>query len=439
MGTTSVLLRAEITLPSVSDVPQPLVDSIQVLFGPDLPPGIIFQAVEQAEPALANSSFISNFDEGFCGHFSIPGDPQGAAVYFEDVLLSPDPFEVIESSLLFTPDAREDIAVDEVVIFSPGLNTMHAPDPELPDETTTPQRLQHYVNVLGVSMSQMHMGTDFDQGEAVLQLTDDAFIALLQAQVCVLEAYGIMPVFTESSIVFSDRQRDYVETVLSSFGYVTPLLQRHFVQMLELNEAQKKPLVMLPYSRSSTELSGALKTYIEGYIARHVSMDAAVARSEVEELLRDTLVVMGFGNTDRNWPDGPLYIFMSAISGREEGGTDQLTAATGVTELAPAGAGRDSVFIHHDGVFSEFDAHNFGASGAAALRLVMKMNGVNSFRGLYEAAASGMELRIPTYEETAASVVLTGGAEWVWNPPAAYDGVVLPTVEAAQALVGEFV
>lgn len=424
-------------LPNITDIPQTLADSIAVLFGSSLPEDIVFDDVTPADPALADFSFVSSFDEGFCGHFSIPGDPQGAAADFGDVLASADPFSLMESSLLFKP-VREDLADGEIVIFSPGLNTLHAPDPGLPDETTTPQRLQHYVNTLGAPMVQVHMGTDFDQGEAVLELDDLFFMNILKAQTCILESYGIMPFFTDNTMIWTDRQRDYVETVLSSLKYVVPLLQTHMVQMLELNEVEKKQLVFLPYSRSNTEYSRAIETYKAGYLARNADKEPALALADVEAILRDTLIVMSFGNTDRSWPDGPLYVHMSAISNRTEGGTDPLTLLTGVTQLAPVGAGRDAVFLHHDGVFSGFDSHNFGAAGAAALRLVMKMNDFQTFRGLYSALAGDMEIRMPTFEETAAAVVLTGGPEWVWAPSEAYDGLVLPSFEDAAALVGEF-
>lgn len=259
------------------------------------------------------------------------------------------------------------------------------------------------------------------------------------AQVCVLEAYGIMPEgFLADMIVWGARQRDYVETVFSRARYVSPLLQTNLVRLLELNEGVGKQLVLMPFSRSTSELSAALWTYIDGFIARRSELSEADARDEAEALLRGTVLVFSFGNTDRSWPDGPRYVHMSAISGREEGGTDPLATVTGVTEQAPVGAGRGAVFLHHDGVFSGFDAHNFGAAGAAALRLIMVKNGLSTFGELYEVLAEGLPVQIPTFEETKAAVVVTGGAQWVWDPPASYDGVELPSAEAAEQLVGQF-
>lgn len=178
-------MTADLDLPPLSALPEPLVSQIRTLFGPALPDSILFSDAPVPDPALDGFTFKTTFDEGFCGHFSIPGAVDGAAAFFDDVLSAPDPFALMENSLLFTPEAgAADLAAGELVVFQPGLNTLHAlkpDDPSLASETSTPQRLQHYVNTLKVPMLQIHLGTDFDQGDAVLRLTAD-FETLIMSQ-----------------------------------------------------------------------------------------------------------------------------------------------------------------------------------------------------------------------------------------------------------------
>ena len=154
----------------------------------------------------------------------------------------------------------------------------------------------------------------------------------------------------------------------------------------------------------------------------------------METLLRRLVTVVSIGNSDRNWPDGPAYVHYSAMSDRPEGGTDPLTQQLGVHAKAPTGAGSDAVFVHADGVFYGFDAHNFGAVGAASLKLVMDLNGCQTYRQLWEKGHAGA-LQLPNLEQVAAKVVLTDGAKWIWDNQSAWAGVNLPSREtAAQVL-----
>jgi hypothetical protein len=125
------------------------------LFGPKLPIDIKFEVVQPADSALNGMVFCCTYDEGFDGHFSVPnGD--GAAAYFEKVLAQPEPFTFMREHLALRPASGTPIG-DELIIFGPGLNTLHSKlnKPGWEGETTTPMRLQHYVDVLKRPMLQV--------------------------------------------------------------------------------------------------------------------------------------------------------------------------------------------------------------------------------------------------------------------------------------------
>lgn len=461
-----------------SDIPLELVPtllSMQEQFGVQLPADITYETASVAEPALADLAFRSNYDEGYCGHFSIPGSA-GAAARFEQIMAQPDPLAFIRQYLSFSPTKAEmpdsrtsrqrpqswlrrwlgrqsqnpglpkteptspEVSPEqqEWVVFAPGLNTLHAIQPGWEGETTTPQRLQdQYIPILQTPMAQLHLGTDMDQGEAVLPVSPGLRQALEDNRAA-LEAAGLMPQLDQDAARFDPRQRDRVEALLSQQGLARPLFQQHAIQLFKLNETAQRPMVWMVYSRSTGELSSALRRYIADFVAEATARDpqqtATTAQAQVESLLRQLLTVISIGNSDRNWPDGPAYVHYSAKSDRPEGGTDPLTQDFGVHADAPKGAGQDAVFVHVDGIFSGFDAHNFGASGAAGLKLVLDLNGCTTYRQLWEKGRAG-SLRLPSSEQVAAKVVLTDGAKWLWNPQAAWAGVNLPSQEAAARLL----
>ena len=149
--TTAAALDAQaFKLPQISAEDLPLIASMRELFGPKLPEGTEYTPAYPPDPALRNISFTCNYDEGFCGHFSVPGSG-GAAARFDDITSQPKVFEFIRDHLEFRPLYYKDPVsaedADEIVIFAPGLNTLHMTKPGWWDETTTPQRLVHYAGV----------------------------------------------------------------------------------------------------------------------------------------------------------------------------------------------------------------------------------------------------------------------------------------------------
>lgn len=408
---------------------QPILDDLEMLFGADLPADIQINRATVQNPELQEMAFTASYDEGYCGHFSIPGQG-GIAADFEKVMAQPEPLQFIKSNLnVGTQDNGE------WIVFTPGLNTLHKIKAGWEGEQTAPQRLEEqYQPVLGIQMAHMHLGTDMDQGEAEVALQPEVRL-LLETQRPALEGAGIMPELKGNTAVFNRRQRDRIETILSTYGRVRLTLREHAIQLFEASKAARQPIVWLAYSRSSSELCRALKEYI------HLSVNQRGERlSEVEDFLRDYLTVLTIGNAARTWPDGPAYIHYSAMSDRSEWelsppelwGTDPLTFEQGVHARKPHGAGKDAVFLHFDGLFRSFDAHNFGTVGAAALKLIMDINGLTTLRALW---AQGNNLKIPSAWQIAAKVVLTEGEQWLWDRENSLHSYRLPDAEEAQQIL----
>ncbi len=405
---------------------QPMLGDLSQLFGADLPADVQIVRAEAPTSALRDMAFTSSYDEGYCGHFSIP-QGYGVAANFDAVMAQPKPLAFIKNKLNFGTQDN-----GEWIVFTPGLNTLHQVKAGWESEQTAPQRLEEqYQPILGIQMAHMHLGTDMDQGDAIVPLRP-ATRKLLEAKQSVLEGAGMMPKLSGDTAVFDRRQRDRIETLLSMYGRVRVTFREHAIRLLEASKAARQPIVWLAYSRSSSELCQALGEYI--YIAVNQRGERL---SDVETFLREYVTVVTIGNAVRAWPDGPAYIHYSALSDRAEWetnppqlwGTDPLTARRGVHARNPKGAGKDAVFLHFDGLFNSFDTHNFGSVGAAALKLIMDMNGLTTFRALWE---RGKTLRIPSDWQIAAKVVSAGGEKWLWEKEKSLSSYGLPSIDQAQ-------
>eukprot|EP00892_Ulva_mutabilis_P004578 jgi/Ulvmu1/2492/UM137_0018.1 len=434
----------DMRLPDTSAVPVyvfPLFRRLSELFGPKLPADITYESVALGNAALdPMQPFRCSYDEGFGGHFSCPGC-SSAAIKFDAVMAQPDPFAWLKENMRFHPAAggASAAAADELVVFSPGLNTLHMLQPGWEGESTTPQRLQRYVDILQRPMAQLHIGTDMDQGPAVLLRLSDRACAFIKAKRPLLKRFGFDPGFNGNLIELSQRNRDYLEAAMSAAGHARPLFQEHVLRLLEFNETAQQPLVLMPYSRTTAEVAGALRRYKERFLTRYMKQHGRMAWSrgqgKVEALLRRTLTVVTYGNIDMRWWDGPAYVHVSSLSDREGmRGTDVLTNSVGVNANRRMYAGKDAVFLNYDGVYSGGDPHNLGAVGVQAIRIAMKMNGVDTFRGLWEKGQEG-PLEVPGLEQLRAATIVTDSEPWLFSPGTAKDGVEAMSREEAERLL----
>jgi hypothetical protein len=384
--------------------------ALAAAFGPALPSNTTYTPVAVNDPAVTNLVFTTNYDEANDGKFSVPG--AAGAVSMKDVLAQPDPAAFIDQHLSFGSKTIPGL----LCVFVPGLNTPEAESERRLENPSSPV-------MGGRRMAHLHMGSDGDQGDVDF-IVDPALVSVLQSPA--LAAAGIAPAIRNEGGVTYARlnagQRDRAEAVLVSAGLIETEIMTSVKALLQMRlEGPGGPgkLDLLLYSRGSIDGGAAIEGWIADYTKRHgPTLGEAAAEAEARKLLRDNVLVETFGNANRHFPDGPQYIHWSAFN-------DPLTKDAGSTATNPNGGGKDALYMHYDGVFQGFDAHNLGAVGAAAMQLSLELNGVSSSRQLYAAKQAGKAIATPTTDQLKARIKQTKGTDWLWNPAVAMTGVTL--------------
>lgn len=148
----------------------------------------------------------------------------------------------------------------------------------------------------------------------------------------------------------------------------------------------KEPhLVICAQSTNASMVAAALSAWKQHKLRKNFSD----GKQHVEDLLRTAVTVVTFGAVCKKFCNGPAYIHISMHD-------DQLASNFGVTHISQRGGGEDAVYLHawspyigrQDAIMSltDHDSHNMNACAIQFLYLVMRMNGVTSFRALYNAA-----------------------------------------------------
>ena len=195
------------------------------------------------------------------------------------------------------------------------------------------------------------------------------------------------------------------------------------------------------------------------------------SEQEAELLLHKALTVVTMSSTSRGFVDGPAYIHVSMND-------DPLASTLGVTKKNPDGGGKDAVImqalspyliddedesIDKSNYLYKNDAHNIDSCVIQYLSLVRRINGVISFREMYNlgiADADSKKLDISSSlfavdyrsvgqliippridcELIPAMIRATGGERWLWDPDfqlgeGGVEGFYspLPSLEYAQA------
>lgn len=179
------------------------------------------------------------------------------------------------------------------------------------------------------------------------------------------------------------------------------------------------------------------------------------SEQEAERLLREALTVVTVGALGKGFVNGPAYIHISMHD-------DLLASKLGVSKQRPEGGGQDAVYLHaispyalyasrsddddfqeppseRDGLYTN-DAHNMDACAVQFLSLIRRINGVTSFRELYNLGSQDRDrmdikekaslytittwnavgqLEMPPHldDELLPSMIrATGGERWLWNP-----------------------
>ena len=200
-----------------------------------------------------------------------------------------------------------------------------------------------------------------------------------------------------------------------------------------LNEDNEPHLVLLAHSISSSVVASAISLWKEQQITEH---QQSVQR--VEDLLNQALTVVTFGNICRSFCDGPAYIHISMYD-------DPWSTCLGA-QIDNGSGGQNAVYFKAWSPYEDVsnicslkshNAHNLNACMIQYLCLIMRINGIRSFRALYDAArfvdptaildinpkhfavspCNHGELVIPSRiddELLPSMIVATGGYEWLW-------------------------
>jgi len=211
-----------------------------------------------------------------------------------------------------------------------------------------------------------------------------------------------------------------------------------------LNKSNEPHLVLIAHSISASAVAAAISAW-----KQHQTQQKQQPVRRVEDLLHQALTVVTFGNVCQSFCDGPAYIHISMYD-------DPWTVTLGSNSNNDAGGGRDAVYFHacspyeYDQVrwesvqqataicsLESHNAHNLNACTIQYLCLLMRINGIQSFRALYDAASfvdptfildinpkhfavscNHGDLVVPPkldYELLPAMIRATRGDKWIWK------------------------
>lgn len=414
--------------------------SLYKAIGPEMPHDLKPSHADSHLPSSAPVKHF-NYDEGHAGRFSVP-DSNGASVSFDWVMQQPNSSDFVMRNLAFYDNSDGPIASSyrnktgtgeendpgeegdkrqdqsshdpasnaEFTVFVPGLNTLHQP---VEGETTTIQRLKHYVNILGpYPMAQLHIGTSFDQGSVRISHGGGRIIHMLFNNSLIPDS--LKSTYDGDHMVWDARQIDRLQTALSKANAIDTPIKASMRALFATSEvAGASPVVIVVYSRASIEAEAALKKYIQE------GVESGEPKEDIEQRLRERITILTVGNAAKGYPDGPAYIHLASWN-------DPLTKSSGTSKNNASGGGRDAVFLHCNSPFNDqaFDNHNFGALTGQFLALVLAANNAKGIRDLWEKGQSG-EIVIPDDIDnlTRAMIQITKGYDWLWNPDLAWKDV----------------
>lgn len=228
-----------------------------------------------------------------------------------------------------------------------------------------------------------------------------------------------------------------------------------------LNDSNEPHLVLIAHSINACMVAAALSKWKQQKL---IIMPNKL--QHIEDLLKQAVTVVTIGALTQDFCNGPAYIHFSMHD-------DGLVRSFGSTQKSPEGGGKNAVYFHAVSPYLErnhkeaadlmgSDAHNMNACVIQFLCLVMRINGITSFRDLYDAASyvdprsildinpsnfaidyskcKHGDLVIPLLmdeELIPAMIRATGGDQWLWNPIDELNDL-LPDAEEAKVYLEEF-
>jgi len=416
-----------------------------------------------------------NYDMGHDGRFTIFGS-EGASLQPGVVFSMDEPLSFIRDVLSNCgPNVIGYPRSNEAVVFAPGSHTFH--EHKFDQQRTSNERAMYYSRVLGgLPMAQIHTGTCLDRGDINIEVTTDTVEALKShGLIDLTEDYDQVNVMdrTKTTIRLGAKDRDLIRMAISGADNVPfhvperegdSELRRTMRRLIDSailsvkNDVEQPHLVLMTYSATSHVLVAALREWKQ----EATTGPNEIEEEEAEHLLHEAVTVVTIGALSQDFIDGPAYIHLSMID-------DTLTSFLGVSEKDPKGGGNGAVYLHalspyamssSDDTFMNTDAihmneaHNLDSCAIQFLSLIMRVNGITSFRKLYEMANdfsnkldinqallairfSETELEIPPKldeELLPAMIYATGGDDWMWNPDLRDDSI-LPSENYAESFL----
>lgn len=391
-----------------------------------------------------------------------------------------NPLTFIREALTCGKSSRSidtDQCKDETIIFVPGLHSRHENERsnhKLGEWQTSSSRVKYYSRILeGIPIAQLYSGSYIDQKNLHIELTSDTFNALRSFGL--LDEQNIASNFSQHNkyngsenepfrCQLRTKDMDVIRAVLSSVQptsiHLPPRnynndneeqLKKSMISLIDIavrsyseeeNSSAQPHLVFITYSATCNILASALSDWKD-----QIMRVQFFTEEKLELLLRETITIVTIGGLSKDYIDGPAYIHVSMHD-------DIISSTLGASKQHPEGGGKDAVYLHGISPYTTSiatiddwqrntydiygnDAHNMDACAIQFLSLVQRINGVSSFRQMYDFANDeGLnldlkaslfalnynkigQLEMPPHldnELLPSMIRATGGERWLWDP-----------------------
>jgi len=446
----------------------------------------------------------------------------GASLQANVVFSMNDPLKYIREVLSYDgqDQSNKSKKSTETTVFVPGLHTMYEHKNTRGHlgrrRRTSRERLKYYSRVLeDLPMAQIHAGSYYDQKDVNIHISFDTLNSL-QSFHLLAEGHEYQKALQkyiaggcDDDGKFQCRLRtkdlDIIRVVLSSAN-MAPFhipsrdtengdddqLKKTLISLIDSavrsnlkgndSTGPSENLALIVYSATCQILSDALKEWKEqatnSYFrdSKYCESKDIFSEEQAENLLRKSLTIVTISGLCKEYIDGPAYIHVSMHD-------DILVSNLGAAEHNPEGGGKDAVYLHGLSPYAppasstrensfqnnskyeiyDHDAHSMDACAIQYLSLIRRINGVSTFRQMYDFANdegfmldinSSLfainyssckigQLEMPRHLDDTllpSMIRATGGERWLFNPnfQLGEDGVdgsesPLPSLDDAEA------
>ncbi|CAJ1966475.1 unnamed protein product [Cylindrotheca closterium] len=368
---------------------------------------------------------------------------------------------------------------DETVVM---MSNLHQP------LSTSWQQVEYVSKVLTVegqypSISLLHVGTSCtntsdDLSMIRMTLTHDSVEALKSLNLISLHPQDEPLTGENGEVLIRRRDIDILRAVCCGINN-DDLVVETLMKLIDLTVTSSQPrLVLICSSIQSVYVAAAIEQWKEMATSsvRRLPHSSGLTETEVQELLKERLTVVTMGPLSE-LPVGPAYIHVSMYDDalaktialpvkehKNQDGDDSNFPNNPVVLQAVSpypSASSEQNNWPTDALYSN-DAHNMLVCAIQFLHLVLRINGLSSFREVFEqgsqptpildisqsqfninyaGTAKGL-LALPQDEILLAVLQAMGVGQWLWNPQDEYDDdiveEVLPHFDYAKATVEEY-